>query len=319
VEWLNEEEIYRRVTIIDVIEEIEAFYLKREVDDKVPERMHLEDRDNTVLIMPSFYADYYGTKVMTVAPNNFKKDKPSLYGLMILNDRDTLEPMAIFDAKTITALRTGAIGGLSMKYLSNPDAKSVGIIGTGVQGWGHFLAACAVRPIEKVYLYNRSKKREQEFIKKVHQLNPTLEIFPVTPEEVVLHSDLIVTATTSTEPVLPKLEGELLAEINGKHITACGSFKPNMQEIPDTLLHSCKTFYIDTLTALKESGDMIQAKSIHKEELNVVTLEELVRDGKELDKWNRGRDFTLFKSVGMAIFDIVTAKLIFEKGINSFK
>src|SRR5690554_1082148 len=124
---LSSEDIYKHLTMSEVIEAIEDYYTSHdEHNEYVPDRLILQDGDNTALIMPSFYGNYYGTKLVGIAPENFKIAEPTLNGVFLLNNRKTMKPLALMDARTITALRTGAVGGISMKYLAKKDGRNVG-------------------------------------------------------------------------------------------------------------------------------------------------------------------------------------------------
>ncbi|MFD1037521.1 hypothetical protein ACFQ3N_03660 [Virgibacillus byunsanensis] len=126
---LSGNEINKMITMQEVIDSIEDYYMQNEDTNKIsPDRMHIDDGGNTALLMPAFYGDYYATKLIGVAPNNNKLAKPTIHGLMVLYDRKTLEPLMTCDAMPITALRTGALGGLGMKYISDQNASSVGIV-----------------------------------------------------------------------------------------------------------------------------------------------------------------------------------------------
>ncbi|WP_408008989.1 NAD(P)-binding domain-containing protein [Pseudalkalibacillus sp. A8] len=196
---------------------------------------------------------------------------------MILHDRKTLEPVAFMDGKAVTALRTGAIGGLSMKYLAKESADRVGIVGTGIQGWSHLQASIAVRGFKKVFLHNRSPEKLQTFKERIHVEYPDISVEGADVENLVETSDIIVTTTTSTSPVLPDLETEAW---EGKHIVAAGSYKPAMQELPEKLLQFTKPIYVDTSTALTESGDD-QGNGAPRENALFYTLEDMIEGKRE--------------------------------------
>jgi ornithine cyclodeaminase/alanine dehydrogenase-like protein (mu-crystallin family) len=299
--FFTQEDI-ENVYIGDLINAIEEFY-KNKVPVLIPERIHLDDGENTVLIMPSFDPNYYAIKLVGVAPHNKQLNKPSIHGTVILHNRETLEPLAFFDGKAVTAIRTGAVGGLSMKYLAKPSASSIGIVGTGTQGWSHLQAAMAVRDIKKVFLYNHSQDKLKLFKERVEKTYPHLEVVSCAIKNLIEASDIIVTTTTSSTPVLPELETR---HWEGKHIVAVGSFKPTMQELPNILLKNAKPIYVDTTTALTESGDMIKLKQLQGERIYMKAIEDMIHEGK------LSEHFTVFKSVGMALFDLIAAKYIYE-------
>ncbi|SEP83478.1 ornithine cyclodeaminase [Virgibacillus subterraneus] len=306
---LSSKEINKAISMREVISSIEDYYLQDKSSNEItPDRMHIDDEDNTALLMPAFYGDYYSTKLVGVAPNNTKLDKPTIHGLMVLYNRKTLEPLMTFDAMPITALRTGALGGLGMKYLSDQHASSIGIIGTGTQGWSHLQSACAVRTIDTVYVYNRSSKKLNDFISKAEKEFPDLTVQEAGLAELIINSDIVITTTTSKTPVLPNMEPSVW---KGKLVVAVGSFKTSMQELPDSFLSAVDEFYVDASSAFHESGDMIRAKQFGANESSTMSLEKMI---KERHRPNDISDKTLlFKSVGIGIFDLITAKVIYEK------
>lgn len=309
--YLDEAAINERISVSDVIRVIEQHYLQDQPSDfYVPERMFINDRDNTALLMPSFYKDYYGAKLIGIAPGNASIGEPTLRGVFLLNNRHTMKSLGLFDAGTITAMRTGAASGLSMKYLAKKQAKTVGIIGTGDQGWSHLQAACAVRPIETVYVFNRSPERQAVFIQKAESRFPDLEILPAQVDELVERSDIIVMTTTSIDPVIPPLPYE---DMVGKHIAASGAFKSFMQEIPNVMIEHADQLVVDSFAAFEECGEMAHARAIGREQ-EVITLQQLVQRGEDANPHNR---LTIYKSVGKAIYDILTAKLIYEKSFQN--
>ena len=309
--YIDEPEIRSLITMKDIIDTIEDYYLNDgEKRSLVPERLFINDDDNSALLMPSFYENYYGAKVIGIAPGNAAIGEATLRGIFLLNERKTMKPLAIMDARTITAMRTGAVSGLGMKYLASNETATIGIIGTGDQGWSHLQAACAVRQIERVLVYNRSKERLHPFMEKAKKEYPSIRFEIADPATILKESQLIITTTTSTDPVIP-YNGE--ADLTGKHFAGSGAFKSFMQEIPDQIIKEVDHLYVDTHAAFSECGEMINARTFGHSEETVPELKSLVQDGENEEMKNKT---TLFKSVGVSIFDILTAKLIYER-LNS--
>lgn len=306
---LTDNDINTMITMDEVIKSIEDYYLKDEKGDEIsPDRTHVEDGENTTLLMPSFYGDYYAVKLVGVAPKNSTLEKPTIHGTMLLHDRNSLAPIMVCDAMPVTALRTGALGGLGIKYISNQNASSIGIIGTGTQGWSHLQSACSVRPIDTVYVYNRSRKKLTEFISKAKKEFPNLKIQESSLNDLVVNSDIIITTTTSPSPVLPDMDSSVW---KGKQVIAVGSFKPSMQELPDSLFKQIDEYYVDAYSAFSESGDMIRAKQFGANKSDAMSLEEMIKQ-QHIPK-NISDKTILFKSVGMSIFDLIVARAIHEK------
>lgn len=310
---IDVEKIEKLVSMKDVIDAIEKFYLNGKDDGvMIPERMHIADGDNTALLMPSMFENYYGVKLVGVAPGNSERGEPTLNGTYVLHDRHTMKPLAIIDAQKLTALRTGAISGLGMKYMARDDASTIGIIGTGEQGWSHLQAACAVRPIQTALIYNRSPKRMEDFIKKANQHFPKVAFKVANPVDMLDKADIIITTTTSNHPVLPEITG---VNLTGKHFAGAGAFKPDMQEIPDFVIEKTKYVYVDTHTAFAECGELLKAQQLGFTKNNTPDMKQMILNGE-----NQAikQDLTIFKSVGMAIYDSITAKLLYKK-IKQYK
>lgn len=311
MKYLDANDISQLITVKDIIEEIEAYYLEdKEKSSYVPERLFINDEQNTAILMPSFFEDYYAAKVIGIAPENAEKSEATLQGAIVLFDRKKMKPLLFMDARKVTAMRTGAISGVGMKYMSKPDATTIGVIGTGDQGWSHLEAACAVRPVEKVFVINRSEKRLEHFLRQARIIYPQIDFEVAYPKELLMKSDIIITTTTSVDPVLPKI-GEV--DLRGKHFAGSGSFKSHMQEIPDYILDEMNFIAVDSYAAFNECKEMSYAKSIGFDEANVMDTKQLVLNGVNKDIET---GVTFFKSVGVAILDVITAKLIYEKYID---
>jgi ornithine cyclodeaminase/alanine dehydrogenase-like protein (mu-crystallin family) len=152
---LDEKAMLETASMKDVMEAMERAY--RHYENKqyeMPLRTQLQDNENTFLLMPSIAHQSFSLKIVSVFPDN--QQYPVTQGIVILMDRQTGCPKALFNGTVLTGLRTGAIGGLAVDYLSPADIKNVGLIGTGYQGLYQLLAVCAIRNIDRIYLYNRT-------------------------------------------------------------------------------------------------------------------------------------------------------------------
>lgn len=308
MKYVNGNEIEQLITMKEVIDLIEDYY-KNDKDKNalVPERLFINDGENTAILMPSFFEDYYAAKVIGIAPGNAMNNEPTLRGTIVLYERQTMKPILLLDARTITAIRTGAISGIGMKYMARDSASTVGVIGTGDQGWTHLLAACTVRPVTTAYIYNRSSRRLEAFIKKARSKFPNIQFIVGTQEEILQKSEIIITTTTSKDPVLPEMKG---IDLSGKHFACSGAFKYDMQEIPDYIIEAADNISVDTYAAFSECGEMKKAKSIGYNQDNVFDTKRLVLYG---ENQSIKESVTIFKSVGVAILDVLTSKLVYEK------
>ncbi len=272
---------------------------------EVPPRNHLDRGPNTLLLMPCFGEKYFSTKLVSVFPENLKKQKPMIYGTVVLNDGTTGEPLAVLDGGKLTAMRTAAVGSLGIKYLAPESANTLGIIGLGIQGLHQALFACAIRPIQELRILDRSMLNMKLFEKRIKSYFRDLKVIKCkSAAELCKSSSIIITATGSTQAVVPKSGGWW----HGKTLVGIGSYKPDMREFPDEILTDLKRIYVDTLHGLEESGDLLSPlkNGVIKRE-QITPLSELICGNAVLEE---GTQF--FKSVGMAAFDLYGARLVYE-------
>lgn len=311
--YLNKEDIIKSITLDECMDSIEdAYKIYFENKYKMPDRLQVENDDLTSLYMPCFTNESFGTKILTVAPNNAKLNKPVIDGVMIVNDINTGEIVCMMDGKTLTAIRTGAVGGVGIRHTTREDIESIGLIGTGVQGFYQILYACKARNIKNVYLYNRTIEKAIELKNELKKYIKDVNIYiEETSRELVQKSEVIITATTSYNPVIEN-DKDLL---RGKHIIAIGSYKPDMRELPDALLEIADIVVVDTDFAKQESGDLyipIQ-KGILKDE----KIQNMGVFLNEKDKHDLKGKTTLYKSVGMGLFDMVVSDKIYKKALEN--
>jgi ornithine cyclodeaminase/alanine dehydrogenase-like protein (mu-crystallin family) len=311
--YLTEEDILKAVSIDEILDAIEtSMYLYERKEFHMPQRLHVDNKENTLLLMPCFIKDCFGTKLVTLFPGNPKKNLPVLNGIMVLNDAQTGVPLAFLDGSALTALRTAAVGAVSIRHLAPDDTKTLGIIGAGVQGFYQALAACNTRHLTDIFIFDLHPEKSLALIDKLSERITHVKLHQAAGAEDLLEkSRIVITVTNSLEPVLPDKD-ELLA---GKHFVGIGSYKPNMREFPRALFKMLKTVFIDTEHALHESGDLIaplQNNWIRREQ--VMTLGRFLIENKSRDEIKR--QTTLFKSVGMALFDVCASKLIYDKAIS---
>ena len=133
--FLNGSDIMKAVSLEDVMQAVSDAYM---LFDKgtccTPNRAFYAHEGNSLIYMPCFSPDALITKILSFFPENRKKGKPTLDGVVLWTDPDSGEILSILDAKKITALRTGAAGGLAVKYLSAPDSRTLGVVGAGTEG-----------------------------------------------------------------------------------------------------------------------------------------------------------------------------------------
>lgn len=300
------------ITMKDAIDSIdEAYKLYEKKEFLMPQRMQVSSNMNTLLLMPCFINQAIGTKMVTVFPQN--TTLPTLHSLVILNDPRTGEIQAIMDGSFLTGFRTGAIGGSAIRHLAANTATKLAIIGTGVQGLYQAIAACTERQMTDIYLFNRTRDKIPQFKKELQKwIGTETGIHTVlNAEDAVKEADIIITATNSYEPVLPDKQ-ELY---KNKIVIGIGSFQKEMKEFPDALYKMAEHLFVDSEDAIKESGDIIiplQKKLIPRDA--IIHMSNYIVN-KEKIILNREKS-VVFKSTGMALFDIVVANFIYKKAVK---
>jgi ornithine cyclodeaminase len=289
-------------TLVDAIELALRDFAQGKVT--VPNRQHLECADKTLLSMPVIGATAFGVKLVSVVPGNASRGLPVTNGLMMLSDGRSGQPLAVLNAAALTAWRTGAVGGLALKYIAPAEVDRVGIIGAGVQGTWQAVFACAVRPVSTLYFVARSNDSAQRFIGAVAPRVPAVQLVRCrNADELLRKCPVIIAATTSAEPVLP---GER-ALLEGKQFISIGSFKPAMQELPTAVYELAQCVVVDSDAARHEVGDLINplAAGVLRAE-SVCHLAELVTGSRSVDVQRT----TVFKGVGMALYDLYAASAL---------
>ena len=209
---------------------------------------------------------------------------------------------AVVEANHLGMMRTGAAGGVAAKWLAREDARVAGVFGSGWQAHSQIEALAAVRKLERVKVYSRTREKLEKFCAEMRG-KTKLDVVPAaSPEEAVKGSDVVVTITTSATPVF---SGDWLAP--GTHVNAAGSNSLLRREIDETTLRKCDVVVVDSRpTAIKEAGDLLPA--LEKGRLHTGALVELgeviagVRPGR-----TRADQTTLFESQGMAMQDLIIA------------
>lgn len=269
---------------------------------------------NRYLVMPALSdtLKVAGVKTVTVAPNNSEIGKPTIVGSVTLSDYETGETLAVLEGSYLTKIRTGAISGVATKYLAREQAKTLCVIGTGDQAEGLIEAVLAVRDIERIQFYNRTYDKALKFSKDVEHQHRDLELYVYEDvESAMTDADIIVTATNATTPVFQKYLSP------GVHVNAVGSFKPDMQELPSQAIAEADKVVVEAHeAAMAETGDLINpvnegvfAKDGLHGELGHIVSGKLA--GRLSDE-----EITIFKSVGVAIVDIVVANYFYQKAVK---
>lgn len=261
------------------------------------------------LFMPAWDGNSgLGVKVVTVHGANPAQGLPAVQGTYLLIDAVSGTARALLEASALTALRTGAAGGLATDVLARADAHVVALFGAGRQARTQLLAAAAVRTLTQVRLVNRSRERALAFIAEMQPFLACPITLAASADEALVGADIVIAATSAHTPVV---HGHAVS--SGAHITGVGSYTATMQEVDGELVRRARVVVDQRAAALAEAGDLIiplragQITASHCEiELGQVLLG--VAPGRQSDE-----EITFFKSVGLAAQDIVTATAIVQR------
>jgi len=237
-------------------------------------------------VMPA-YAGALGAKLVTFYPQNVGIH--THHAVIVLFKAETGEPLAMMDGRLITEMRTAAASAVATQQLARADAAVLAILGSGVQATSHLAALRHVRSFTEVRVW--SPRNAAAFAQR-HGVKAA-----ASAQEAVRDADVVVVAASATTPIL---QGRWLSP--GTHVNAIGATRPEWRELDDDLVTTARVFVDSREAALRESGDVIAAKSEVTEIGAVVAGAAAGRRSKE--------EITLFKSVGVAVEDVAAAALV---------
>ncbi len=257
-----------------------------------------------------------GAKIVSVFNTNADRGLHTHQAVIVLFDPDTGTLQAVMDGRYITEARTGAVSAVSARYLSRPDASTLAIIGTGVQARGHLDAFKEVRRIREVRVWSPKRTSRERFVQDV-QPHAGMPVHAAeSAQEAVRGADLVVLATAAANPVV-----DVSWIAPGSHIVSVGAPRPDHREMDPALTAGARLFVDSRAGALAESGDMVMgiAEGRFGPDHIAGELGDLVL-GRIAGR-RSPEEITIFKSLGMAVEDVVTADLVYrraaERGVGS--
>src|SRR5579863_7269197 len=223
----------------------------------------------------------------------------------------TGEMAALIEADALGQLRTGAATGVATKYLANANARAACIIGTGYQARTQLEAVAAVRRLERVRAFGRDPERRERFCREMSDRIGVAVEPAHSGEEAVKGAEIVITATSATKVVL---ECAWLAP--GMHINAMGANWPQKRELDAAAVNRANKIVVDSIEQSKmEAGDLIQAFGEDQSRWNAVQELSQIVAGKEPGR-SRADQITLFKSNGIATWDLAAAVRVYEMAVE---
>ena len=307
--FLNRDQINDLISMEEAIRAMgTAFAQLSNGEAVVPPRLSLDipDKNATSLVMPAYAtgSPYYTVKIVSVNYSNPDKGLPLIHGIVQVFDAENGKHIANLDGASITAIRTGAASGLATDLLAKENANVCAVFGTGVQAASHIEAVLAVRPIEKIIVFSRSKPSAEKFCSTLaNQVQ-----CEIGKKESLLEADIVCTTTPASSPLFETDEIK-----PGCHLNVVGSHQPSFREVPTGLVARSKIIVDKREACEQEAGDLIipvqegswSFEHLHGELGQVVSGDIIARESEN--------EITLFKSVGNAIQDHAMAHLIMEK------
>ena len=296
---------------ITVMEEALGALARGEMYQPLRMVVHPPEAAGVIAMMPAYRSGIgpvFGLKAICVFPGNPEIGKDAHQGGVLLFKGDTGEPLALMNASAITAIRTAAVSGVATRALAREDACDLAIFGAGAQARSHLAAIACVRPIKRARVVSRNPDHARKL---VAELQENFD-FPLScvdsASDAVAGANIIVTATTSREPVLRR---EWIAP--GTHINAVGTYSPRAREIDSATMAAASVFVDRRESALNEAGDYLiaaQEGAIGPEDIRAELGEVLIgaAPGRTTSD-----EITLFKSLGLAIEDLAAASYLYQK------
>jgi ornithine cyclodeaminase/alanine dehydrogenase-like protein (mu-crystallin family) len=300
---LNEDEVRRVLTMDMALEAVEAALRKMALDEAQNVPRARVQTDHAMLHTMSAAAKSLGIMGSKVYATN-RKGQASFH--LSLFDGRTGALVCLMQADYLGQVRTGAASGVATKYMARPDATEVGIFGSGKQARTQLEAICKVRKVRQAQVYSRNEENRRRFADEMSSRYEVEVVAVPRPEMAAEKKDVIITATTSREPVLL---GNWVAQ--GAHVNAIGSNFLGKAEVDVALLRRCALIAVDSKDQARlEAGDFQQALeegALHWSEVRELGQVVVGRyPGRQHD-----HDVTLFKSLGIALEDVAVAARVY--------
>ena len=319
VRILTKENVTQLLTMPDALEYVEEAYKQLSLGNAlVPQRIAITDpAPGLTLIMPGIIGgemNALATKIVSVYKQNPEKyNMPTVLAKVMVQDINTGDIVGIMDGSLITAMRTGAATGVSVKYLARKNSTTMGIFSAGVQArkqvsavfWG------LNEKLEKCKVYDLKKEVADGFKKELeNELGIAIEIVN-SGDDLLTNTDIIVAATTSTTPLF---SGDKVAE--GTHISSIGAHAPEARELDSVIIKRASLLTAGLKEAcLAEAGDyIIPINEGVIRENDIISIGEIINgniSGRTSDS-----EITVFKSVGISAQDVAVGKLVYDRALK---
>ncbi|MYC97527.1 MAG: ornithine cyclodeaminase [Caldilineaceae bacterium SB0661_bin_32] len=316
--WLTRNDVERLLDMPAAIEAVaEAYRLIYRGEAELPVRSNIPvaPHDGSLMTMPAYLGgemDALGAKLISFyGTNPARRGLPAIQGNVVLFDGRDGSLLALMDAGYLTAMRTGASGGVAARYLAREDSRTLTIFGSGVQAPYQVEAALCERAVERVFVVSRTPANAEALAVELTERFSVQAQATADVEMAAASADILVTATSAHEPLF---DGAQLRP--GVHISGIGSHLPYASEVDAVTLGRSKVVVDQMSACLAEAGDLIRpiedgsydAGRIHGEIGAIVEGDLAGREGAE--------EITFFKSVGLAAQDVAVARVVYSKALD---
>lgn len=313
---ISKSDVIRIATMDKTVPLVEAAFANMAKGEVVmPPKIYLDipEYSGDFRAMPAHYKpkQIAGIKWVNSHTNNPKIGKPAVSAILVLNNPETADTLAILDAGALTGIRTGAAGGVASKYMARKEAKTALYVGCGVQAYYQILAQQVAMPMTRILLYDINPEGATQL---AHRLTTEIdaEVSVIEHLETACNEADIITTTTPGRTSI--LETDWVKP--GTHINAIGADAEGKQELPTALTKKCRII-VDEWEQASHSGEI--NVPLHEKEIGKSNISGTIGDcvigtinGRETDE-----EITLFDSTGLAIQDLALASFIYEHCENA--
>lgn len=306
---ISAEEVHAALSYPQLVDALQEAYAGK--FSMPPRQVFLLDEESgandAFAVLPSWSEEFIGVKSFTYFPTAEAPYK-SLYSKIMLFDRAHGEPLALVDGTTVTFWRTAGISGLATRLLAREDADTLLVLGTGNLSSYMVHANASVRDLKKVMIWGRSSEKAEAVVNEVSGDHSGIEFSVVEDREAACgEADIIVAATGSHEPVVL---GDWVQP--GTHTDFIGNHHATKRECDTALITKSKVYADSYVNAMKEAGEILMPieEGVFKKEDIVAELTEMCAGTATLRE--SAEEITLFKSIGMAMSDLVGAGLAYK-------
>lgn len=295
--FLDEAQVAELITMEDNIacmDQALVAFSDGKVTQPVRQFVNITEHNGFFGLMPAVEQDM-GIKLVTFYPDNGEKGLHTHHALILLFKPETGEPLAVMDGRLITEMRTAAVSASGTKVLAAPDAEVLAILGAGLQARAHIEALSLVRNFKEIRIWARAPERAQKLADEVGGV-------AVAAEEAVRGADVVATTTAAIDPIL---RGEWLKP--GAHVNAIGWNGPDGRELDDSAMRDSVVFVESRDAAADQAGNVRGSGcEVYAEIGEAISGTVPVR----------ADETTIFDTVGMAIEDVATAALVYQRALN---